>query len=109
MAEETFDEFSGATREDELGTFVAALDVFDVDFDTATDSVILAVDLLGAWDDTVGATEVDTNEARLDARDGTGNDGADFVFEGGEDGIVLGLAEALDDNLLSSHGSDAAK
>ena len=109
LTEEAFDKLSRTTREDELSAFVATFNILDVNLNTATNGVILAVDLLGARDDATGATEVDADETWLNAGDSTGNDGADFIFEGGEDGVVFGFAEALDDNLLSGHSGNAAK
>ena len=109
LAEETFDKFGRTTAEDELGTPVTTLNFFDEDFDTATDTVEFAVDLFGTRHDATTAANIDTNEFRLDTSDGTGNDGADFIFVFIENGVVFGFAEALNDNLFGSTGGNATK
>ena len=59
--------------------------------------------------DAVGAAEVNADEAWFDACDGTDDDGADFVFEGRENGVTFGFAEALDNDLFGSLGGDATE
>ena len=109
LAEEIFDKFSVATRKNELSTAVATFDFFDKNFDTGTNSVIFAVDLLAAGHDARGAGEVDTDEFGLDAGDGAGDDGADFVLESGKNGVVFGFTQTLDDDLFGSLSGNAAK
>ena len=109
LTEEIFNKFSTTAAEDELGAFVVSLDLFDVNFDTGTDGVIFAINLLAAWHDAAAAAHIDTDELRLDARNGAGDDGADFVFVFGKYGVVFGFAKALNDDLLGSLGGNAAK
>lgn len=109
LAEEIFNEFWTAAREDKLSTTVATFDIFDIDLDAVADGIEFAINLFGARHDAVRTTKVDANELGLDASDGAGNDGADFVLKGGEYGVVFGFAEALNDDLLSGHSGDTAK
>ena len=109
LAEEALDEFSRATAEDELGTAVATLDFFDEDFDAATDGVEFAIDLFGTRHDATTAANVDADEFRFDASDGTGDDSADFVFVFGENSVVFGFAETLDNNLLGGASGNTTK
>ena len=59
--------------------------------------------------DTIGTTEIDADETWFDARNGAGDDGADFIFEGCEYSVVFGFTETLDDDLLGSLSGNAAE
>ena len=65
--------------------------------------------MFGTRHDAGSTTEVDADEFRLNARYSAGDDGADFILKGVEDGVVFGFAEALDYNLFGGASSDAAK
>jgi len=109
LAEEIFDEFGVAAAKDELGAAIVALDAFDEYLEAGADGVIFAFDLFAAGHDAGGFADVDADEFGLDAGDHAGHDGADFVFEHSKDGVALGFAEALDDDLFGGLGGHAAE
>ena len=102
------------SRYDDLRTSGRPADLHDVDADDVTLAVAFALDLLGSGKHRVGAVaavaaEADGHVAGVggDAKDGAGENLMLFRRECVEDHAALCLADALDDDLLGSLGSDA--
>ena len=87
-----------------------APDLEDVGLDVLADAVVLERRLLGRGEDALDAlAHVEDHRPRLDAVDRAGHELALAVGELIEDGVALGLAEALQDDLLRGLGADAAE
>jgi hypothetical protein len=77
--------------------------------DAVAGRVHLAADPLLARDERLGSADVDHEGPALDALDRAQDELPHPVLELGVDGRVLGLAQALDDDLLGGLGRDAAQ
>ena len=101
--------------DDDLRASGRPADLHDVDADEVALVIILRADLLGGGEHGVGlvvaAADADGHVVgrRLDAQDRTGEDLMLLRRERVEDHAALGLADALDDDLLGRLGRDAAE
>ena len=87
-----------------------APDLEDVGLDVLADPVVLERRLLGRGEDRLDAlADVEDDRPRLDPVDGAGDHLALAAGELVEDDVALGLAEALEDDLLGRLGADAAE
>ncbi len=87
-----------------------AADLEDVGLDVLADAVVLERRLLGRGEDTLDTlAHVQDHRPRLDAVDGAGDELTILVRELIEHGVALGLAQALEHDLLGGLGADSAE
>ena len=96
-------------RQDDLRAARVFVDVEDVGLDAVAGAVRLARHLLAHRQHRLGAAEVDDDVAALEAPDDAGDELALAVLVLVEDVLALGLADALEDDLLGGLRGDAAE
>ena len=95
--------------DEDLGALGRPPDLEDEGLDVLADPVVLHRGLLGGREDGLGLAEVEDDRPRLDAVDGPGDEVALAAGELVEDDVALGLAEALQHDLLGRLGADPAE
>src|SRR5712691_6517654 len=96
-------------REEDLRPFGRLLDLLHVGAHPVVGVVALAGNLLALGDNRLRLAQVHDHVALLDAVDGAADDLALLVDEVGVDGITLGVADPLQDDLLGRLGGDTTE
>jgi hypothetical protein len=96
-------------REDDLGAALVLGDFDHAKFHALAEPVHVAGGLLLGRNDSFGSAEIDDDGAAGLLLDGAGDDIALAFFEFGEDVLLLGLFDFLNNDLLGGLGGDAAE
>ena len=95
-------------RDRDLRSAAGLVHLQQVDLEALAGAVVLDAHLLGRRQHRLRLAEVDVDVARLEAVDDAGDDVAFLAGVLLEDDLALGLAQALQDDLLRRLGGDAA-
>src|SRR5256712_10297205 len=109
LLEELDEQTRVGTREGDLGSLAAQLDVEDEGPDAVALAVALTWDLLRLGQDGVRPTQVDDDVLLLEALHDPGEELALAALELVVDDVALSIPHALDDVLLGGLGGDAAE
>ena len=107
--EERLDERRSGTRDDHLWALCGAINAQKDDAHTLADGELFEARLLALGHPGLGLAEVEDDVHGLEALDGGGKDLASAVRILVEDGVALGLADLLKDDLLGHLCGDAAE
>ncbi len=107
--EEILDEDRRGAGDDDLRTFCGAVDAEENDADALAYGELLEAGLLALGHAGFGFAEVEDDVHGLEALDGGVEDLAGAVVVLVEDGVALGFADLLEDDLLGHLGGDAAE
>ncbi len=107
--EEVLDEGRGGAGDDDLRALGGAVDAEQDDADALAYGELLEAGLLALGHAGFGFAEVEDDVHRLEALDGGVEDLAGAVVVLVEDGVALGFADLLEDDLLGHLGGDASE
>ena len=107
--EEVLDETGRGAGDDDLRALGGAVDAQKDDTDTLADGELLEAGLLALGHAGFGLAEVEDDVHRLEALDRRVENLAGAVVVLVEDGVALGFADLLEDDLLGHLGGDAAE
>ena len=107
--EEVLNKSRRGTGDDDLRTLGGTVDAEQNDADTLADGELLEAGLLALGHAGFGFAEVEDDIHGLEALDGGVEDLAGAVVVLVEDGVALGFADFLEDDLLGHLGGDAAE